>query len=115
MLLEQLLEITEGVLQKVGIIANVLGRRIDLVGDASGELADGFQLLRLAELTLQYFLLGQVHGDPDQAHRSAHIITQDLALPSQPMNAAIGPKDATTNFTAFTAETQSSQSSGRED
>ena len=42
-------QIAEAVLHELGIVADVLGRRIDLVGDAGSELPDGFHLLRVLE------------------------------------------------------------------
>src|SRR2546427_11697999 len=46
-------QIIEGVLQEARIITNVLGWSVDFVGNSGGELADGFELLRLVELGLQ--------------------------------------------------------------
>ena len=63
--IEQPAEIAERVLEEPRIVAHVLCRRVDFMGDACGELADGFELLRLAQLTFEDLVLGDI-GTQDQ-------------------------------------------------
>ena len=49
-------DFVEGILEKVKVVADVLCRRVDLMGDTGGELADGFEFLRVPQVG--------VHGLP---------------------------------------------------
>ena len=55
--LEDAFEALEGILQKTGVFTDVLGRGIDFMGDAGGELADGLQLLCLPQLQFHQLTL----------------------------------------------------------
>jgi hypothetical protein len=50
----------EGLLEETDVVADVLRRSVDLMGDAGGEPADGFEFLGVAELEFHHapFLLG---------------------------------------------------------
>ena len=52
-LAEQRVELAERFLEEAQVVADVLRRRVDLVRDARGELADGLELLRLAQVVLE--------------------------------------------------------------
>ena len=57
---EQGLKITEGILEETDIIPNILGGRIDLVRNPSGELANGFKLLPARQLAFELPAPGDV-------------------------------------------------------
>ena len=65
--LEQTTEIAERVLEEAGVVAHVLRRGVDFVGDAGGELPDCLELLRLTQLTLEDFVLGDVGPEHQEA------------------------------------------------
>ena len=81
LLAQQVVDALEGFLQKTDVVADVLGGRVDLVGDAGGQMADGFQFLGLAKLDfhqppflLRLFLFGDVVAKRDQFRRAPGII-----------------------------------------
>ena len=45
------------------VVADILGRRVDFMGDPGGEPSDGLQLLHLKQPVLQLLLAGQVAND----------------------------------------------------
>ena len=47
-------EIGKGVAEEAGVVADILGGGVDLVGDSGGQLSDGFQLLGLRQLGFQH-------------------------------------------------------------
>ena len=75
-------------------------RRVDLVGDAGGELADGLELLRQAQLGLHQRVLGlRVHGLGDVEHEALQLapvgaVGEDGAGRAQPDLLAAGLDEA---------------------
>src|SRR5258706_8378998 len=55
-------DVPERVLHETSVVPDVLSRRVDLVGDAGGKLADGLHLLRVAEL--DFHLIALVNLQP---------------------------------------------------
>ena len=67
---EQDVELAERFLEEAQVVADVLRRRIDFVRDTGGELADGLELLRLAQVVLEAVALLErllEHGDVGDA------------------------------------------------
>lgn len=65
--LEQRVKVGEGLLEKAGVVPDELHGRVDLVGNAGGELADGFEFLGLAELHLELAAFGDIAGHEERA------------------------------------------------
>src|SRR6185503_7788060 len=51
--LEELLQLGKGIADEAGVVTDELSGCVDLVCDAGGKLADGFHLLRVAQLHFQ--------------------------------------------------------------
>ena len=64
---------------------------VEVVRHAAGQLSDGFHLLRLLILRLEGPAFGDVHGDPDAAHRLAVLAEMDTARAAQPPHGAVRP------------------------
>ena len=76
----------KGVLQKARVVAHVLGRRVDLVGDSGGQLADAAQLLRLGELIFQILTLRDIGADNGEPPKHVSVPGQRLnRQPQQPV------------------------------
>ena len=72
-------QVGKGVFKKACVVAHVLGRRVDLVGDTRGQLADAPQLLGLGELFFQVLALRDVGADNGEAQKH-------ITVPGQRMN-----------------------------
>ena len=59
--------VAEGILHEAGVIADELDGRIDFVGDARGETADGFEFLGVTEFDFHLALFGDVREVDDGA------------------------------------------------
>ena len=53
----------ESVLQEPRIVAHVLRRRVDFVGDSGGKLTDRFEPMGLRQFGLDFFALRNIHVD----------------------------------------------------
>ena len=80
-------EFGKGVAEKAGIVADILGRGVDLVRDSGGQLPDGFQLLGLRQLGLQHPPLGDIrerdHGAAADPAPGDIAIFSDAGCPSE--------------------------------
>ncbi len=67
---QQRVELAEGFLEEAQVVTDVLRRRVDLVRDAGRELANGLELLRLAQVVFEAVALLErllEHGDVREA------------------------------------------------
>ena len=63
--LQQRADLSEGILEKAGIVADVLRGGVDLVGDPGGKLSDGLHLLGLGQLLFHPLFFQQHLPLPD--------------------------------------------------
>ena len=52
------------------VVADILGRRIDFMGDSGGELADRFELVGMAKLYFEQQAVADVRAGDQQAFSS---------------------------------------------
>src|SRR5450755_165767 len=77
-----------GFFEESSVVADVLGGSVDFMGDAGRQLANGFQFLRLAQLTFQTLIASDVIPGYDEAgvlvggcRNTAHQQIEKAALP----------------------------------
>ncbi len=75
----------------LGVTANGLQQVVELVGDATGQRADGFELVglpqllvALGKLRLQFFAVGNVGQSAGKMIRRSLVIVDRLAAPLHP-------------------------------
>ena len=71
---DNLVQRLERLMDEMQVVADELHRRVDLVGDAGGKLAERLQLLRLAQIHFQLALLAQIDGDDENRQRLAFLV-----------------------------------------
>ena len=67
-MLQKPIELLEGLLQKVRVVADELGGGIDLVSDASGQVPDRLQLLCLGKLALEQLAISNIRSQKEKSY-----------------------------------------------